>query len=140
MIDASCSLEILKSHFLYNTSEYMRKVNKPTILKLARKKCYRCKQSEQKIARHLRYIKIKCVWLHTYILLSSGVSDSLGLSQKMFIFIFYFHFYHRACRYGNKKATHILLDKGATPSVRNAKGITPLHMACQFNHFDIAKV
>ena len=58
----------------------------------------------------------------------------------MFIFIFYFHFYHRACRYGNKKATHILLDKGATPSVRNAKGITPLHMACQFNHFDIVKV
>ena len=60
-----CNLEILKSYFLYNISEYMRKVNKPTILKLARKKCYKCMQSEQKIARHLCYIKVKCVWLHT---------------------------------------------------------------------------
>ena len=49
-------------------------------------------------------------------------------------------FTYRACRYGNKKATHILLDKGATPSVRNSKGVTPLHMACQFNHVDIVKV
>jgi len=46
----------------------------------------------------------------------------------------------RACRYGNKKVVRMLLDRGATPSVRNSVGMTPLHLACLFNHIDIARV
>ena len=46
----------------------------------------------------------------------------------------------RAARYGNKKVTRLLLDRGATPSVRNSVGMTPLHLACLFNQLDIAKV
>ena len=46
----------------------------------------------------------------------------------------------RACRYGNKKVVVSLLAKGASPCVRNAKGATPLHLACQFKQMDIVKV
>ena len=33
-----------------------------------------------------------------------------------------------------------LLDRGCTPCLRNARGVTPLHLACQYRHMDIAKV
>ena len=46
----------------------------------------------------------------------------------------------RACRYGNKKVAVTLLDRGCTPCLRNARGVTPLHLACQYRHMDIAKV
>ena len=41
---------------------------------------------------------------------------------------------------GNKKIVVSLLAKGASPCVRNAKGATPLHLACQFKQMDIVKV
>ena len=46
----------------------------------------------------------------------------------------------RAARFSNKKVVRMLLDRGATPSVRNLVGMTPLHLACLFNNIDIAKV
>ena len=49
-------------------------------------------------------------------------------------------FFSRACRYGNKKVAVTLLDRGCTPCLRNARGVTPLHLACQYRHMDIAKV
>jgi ankyrin repeat protein len=49
-------------------------------------------------------------------------------------------FLFRAARFSNKKVVRMLLDRGATPSVRNLVGMTPLHLACLFNNIDITRV
>ena len=46
----------------------------------------------------------------------------------------------RASRFGKITAVTILLEKGASVSVRNSFGSTPLHLACEYGHHEIVKV
>ena len=48
--------------------------------------------------------------------------------------------FFRTCRYGNYKAAQLILENGGTTAVRDSKGMTPLHLACQNKHLEVVKV
>ena len=45
---------------------------------------------------------------------------------------------HRAAQLGRRRVMELLLSHGATINCKTADQLTPLHLACQYNHKDVS--
>ena len=45
---------------------------------------------------------------------------------------------HRAAQLGRRRVMELLLSHGATINCRTSDQLTPLHLACQYNHKDVS--